>query len=67
MSVIVNCEFARVAAKESFCKVGSALIETDPRERWKNYLAAFEGDSQEIFGVERSTCVKKSKAIYSSF
>lgn len=30
-------------------------------------LAAFEGDSQEVFAVERSTYVKKSKAIYNSF
>lgn len=67
MSVIFNCGFARVAVKESFRKVGSASIETDPSEKWKNYLAAFEGDSQEVFAVERSTYVKKSKAIYSSF
>ena len=49
MSVIFNCGFARVAVKESFRKVGSASIETDPSERWKNYLAAFEGDSREDF------------------
>lgn len=67
MSVIFNCGFARVAVKESFRKVGSASIETDPSERWKNYLAAFEGDSREVFTVERSTYVKKSKSIYSSF
>ena len=67
MSVIFNCGFARVAVKESFRKVESASVETDPSEKWKNYLAAFEGDSQEVFAVERSTYVKKSKAIYSSF
>ena len=67
MSVIFNCGFARVSVKESFRKVGSASVETDPSEKWKNYLAAFEGDSQEVFAVERSTYVKKSKAIYSSF
>ena len=67
MSVIFNCGFARVAVKESFRKVGSASVETNPSEKWKNYLAAFEGDSQEVFAVERSTYVKKSKAIYSSF
>ena len=65
--VIFDCGFARVAIKESFRKVGSASVETDPSEKWKNYLAAFEGDSQEVFAVERSTYVKKSKAIYSSF
>ena len=67
MSVIFNCGFARVAVKESFRKGGSASIETDPGERWKNYLAMFEDDSKDIFAVERSTYVKKSKAIYSSF
>lgn len=67
MSVIFNCGFERVAVKESFRKVGSASVETNPSEKWKNYLAAFEGDSQEVFAVERSTYVKKSKAIYSSF
>ena len=68
MSVIFNCAgFARVAVNESFRKVGSASFETNPCEKWKNYLAAFEGDSQEVFAVERSTYVKKSKAIYSSF
>ena len=66
MSVIFNCGFARVAVKESFRKVGSASVETNPSEKWKNYLAAFEGDSQEVFAVERSTYVKKSKAIYSA-
>ena len=54
MSVIFNCGFARVAVKESFRKVGSASVETDPCEKWKNYLAAFEGDRQEV---------KKSKLI----
>ena len=49
MSVIFNCGLARVAAKESFRKAGRASIETDPSERWKNYLAAFEGDSREVF------------------
>ena len=67
MSVIFTCGFARVAVKESFRKVGSASVETDSSVKWKNYLAAFEGDSQEVFAVERSTYVKKSKAIYSSF
>ena len=67
MSVIFNCGFARVAVKESFRKVGSASIETDSSKSWKNYLAVFEGDSQDVFTVERSTYVKKSKAIYSSF
>ena len=42
MSVIFNCGFARVAVNESFHKAGSASIETDPSERWKNYLAVFE-------------------------
>ena len=54
MSVIFNCGFARVAVKESFRKVGSASVETDPSEKGKNYLAAFEGDRQEA---------KKSKLI----
>ena len=54
MSVIFNCGFARVAVKESFRKVGSASVETNPSEKWKNYLAAFEGDRQEV---------KKSKLI----
>jgi len=65
--LIFNCGFARVAVKESFCEAGSASIETDPSERWKNYLAVFESDSHEVFAVERSTSVKKSKPIYSSF
>ena len=51
MSVIFNCAgFARVAVKESFRKIGSASVETNPSEKWKNYLAAFEGDSQEVCG-----------------
>ena len=62
-----NCGFARIAVKESFHKVGSASVKTDPSVKWKNYLAAFEGDSQEVFAVERSTYVEKSKAICSSF
>lgn len=67
MSVVFHCGFTRVAVKESWHKVGSTLIETDPGERWKNYLGVFEEDIQEIFAVERSTYIKKSKAIYSSF
>ena len=67
MSVIFNCGFARVAVKESFRKVGSASVETNPSEKWKNYLAAFECDSREVFAVERSTYVKKTKAVFSSF
>ena len=38
MSVIFNCGFGRVAVKESFRKVGSASIEPDPSETWKDYL-----------------------------
>ena len=67
MSVIFNCGFARVAVKESFRKVGSASVETNPNEKWKNFLTVFESDRQEVFAVERSTYLKKSKAIYSSF
>ena len=67
MSVVFNCGFARVAVKESWHKVGSSSIETDPGERWKNYLGIFEEDSRDIFAVERSTYIKKSKAVYSSF
>ena len=32
MSVIFNCGFVRVAVKESFRKVGSASVETNPSE-----------------------------------
>ena len=42
-------------------------FETDPGERWKNYLGIFEENSRDIFAVERSTYIKKSKAVYSSF
>ena len=38
MSVVFNCGFARVAVKESWHKVGSNSIETDPGERWKTTL-----------------------------
>ena len=55
MFVIFNCGFARVAVKESFHKVGSASVKTDPNVKWKNYLAAVEGDSQEVFAVECPT------------
>ena len=67
MSVGFNCGFARVAVKESWHKVGSSSIETHPCERRKNYLGIFEEDSQDIFDVECSTYIKKSKAVDSSF
>lgn len=66
MSVVFHCGFARVAVKESWHKVGSSSIEIDPGERGKNYLGIFEEDSQEIFAVERSTYIRKSKAVYNS-
>lgn len=67
MFVIFNCGFVRVVVKESFRKVGSVSIEIDFSEKWKNYFVAFEGDSQEVFAVERFIYVKKFKVIYSFF
>ena len=60
MSVIFNCGFARVAVKESFRKVGSASVETNPSEKWKNYLAAFEVDTP-IGGSSHKNCGSTSR------
>ena len=46
MSDTFNCGFARIAVKESFHKRGSAAAETDPEERWQNYLAMFDDEGR---------------------
>ena len=67
MSDTFNCGFARIAVKESFHKRGSAAVETDPEERWQNYLEMFDDEGRQIFAVERFTYIKRSRTIYSAF
>ena len=67
MSDTFNCGFTRITVKESFHKRGSAAVETDPEERWQNYLAMFDDEGRQIFAVERFTYIKRSRTIYSAF
>ena len=67
MSDTFNCGFARIAVKESFHKTRSADVETDPEQRWRNYLAMFDDEGRQIFAVERFTYIKRSRTIYCAF
>ena len=67
MSVIFSCGFSRVAVKESFHKPGSVAKETDPVQRWKNYLELLDESARAKLAVERTLFMKKSRIIYDLF
>ena len=62
-----NHGFARIAVKESLHKKESAAFETDPEERWQNFLAIFDDEGRQIFAVEHLKYIKRSRTIHSAF
>ena len=67
MSLIFSCGFSRVAVKESFHKPNSMTKESDPVQRWKNYLDLLDETAQTTLAVEKTTYMKKSRFIYDLF
>ena len=67
MSVVFGCGFARVAVKESFHKPRSVAKETDPDQRWKNYLGLLDESAKAKLAVDRTLYMKKSRNIYDLF
>ena len=67
MSSVFSCGFSRVAVKESFHKPGSVAYESNPAQRWENYLKLLDESAHEKLAVERTLFVKKSRSIYDLF
>lgn len=62
-----GCGFSRVAVKESFHKPGSVAYESNPAQRWENYLKLLDESAHEKLAVERTVFVKKSRSVYDLF
>ena len=67
MSSAFSCSFSRVAVKESFYKPGSVAYESNPTQRWENYLKLLNESAHEKLAVERTLFVKKSRSVYDLF
>ena len=59
MSVAFSCGFSRVAVKESFHKPSSVAKESDPVQRWQNYLELLDESARAQLAVDRTLYVKK--------
>ena len=60
-----SCGFSRVAVKEY--KPGSVAYESNPAQRWENYLKLLDESAHEKLAVERTLFVKKSQAFMICF
>ena len=67
MSVAFSCGFLRVAIKESFHKPGSVAKESDPVQRWQNYLVLLDESPRAQLAVDRTLYMKKSRINYNLF
>lgn len=67
MSSVFSCGFSRVAVKESFHKPGSVATESNPAQRWGNYLKLLDESAHEKLAVEKTLFVKKSRIVYDLF
>lgn len=67
MSSVFSCGFSRVAVKESFHKPGSVAYESNPAQRWENYLKLLDESAHEKLAGERTLFVKKSRSVYDFF
>ena len=67
MSSVFSCGFSRVAVKESFHKPGSVAYESNPAQRWENYLKLLDKSAHEKLAGERTLFVKKSRSVYDFF
>ena len=56
-----------MAVKESFHKPGSVAYESNPTQRWENYLKLLDESAHEKLAVERTLFVKKSRSVYDLF
>ena len=56
-----------MAVKESFHKPPSVAKETDPDQRWKNYLGLLDESAKAKLAVDRTLYMKKSRNIYDLF
>lgn len=67
MSLIFSCGFSRVVVKQSFHKPGSTTKESDPVQRWQNYIEMLDESARPVFTVDKTVYMKKSRIIYDLF
>ena len=67
MSSVFSCDFSRVAVKESFHKYGSVATDSNPAQRWENYLKKLNESAHKKLAVEKTLFVKKSRILYDLF
>ena len=66
MAAFFGCGFARVAAKLSYLKA-NGKVEYNQEQRWKKYLAIFQGEHKTRYEVDKYVYTKRSKGLVDHF